>query len=134
MRGRLVDMSHLIVAVVDDIFFASKIRATSQSIGKRMVLVRNLDQLMAELEQTPDLIIVDLHNRKTDPLEVAKMLKGRDAWKSVPLLGFFSHVETELQREALAAGYDKVVPRSVFSRDLVKILETTESQEKGGGE
>jgi hypothetical protein len=38
------------------------------------------------------------------------------------LLGFFSHVEVELQRQALAAGYDRVVPRSVFARDLGQIL------------
>jgi hypothetical protein len=38
------------------------------------------------------------------------------------LLGFFSHVEVELQRQALAAGYQEVIPRSVFARDLAQIL------------
>jgi len=40
------------------------------------------------------------------------------------LLGFFSHVETELQRNALAAGFDRVIPRSVFARDLSQLLAT----------
>jgi len=40
----------------------------------------------------------------------------------VPLLGFFSHVEVELQRNALSAGFDQVIPRSVFARDLGEIL------------
>jgi hypothetical protein len=45
-----------------------------------------------------------------------------EEFAGVPLLGFFSHVEKELQQAALAAGYDQVIPRSVFSRDLAQIL------------
>jgi hypothetical protein len=37
-------------------------------------------------------------------------------------MGFFSHVQTDLQQQALAAGYDQVIPRSVFARDLGQIL------------
>ena len=116
-------MSRVVVAVVDDIFFASKIRGTSQPLGVEVIFVRSTDQLTAGLVQKPDLIIVDLHNQKIDPLQAAEILKKDDGLRSVPLLGFFSHVETELQRAALAAGYDQVIPRSVFSRDLATILE-----------
>jgi hypothetical protein len=31
-------------------------------------------------------------------------------------------VQTDLQRAAVAAGFDDVIPRSVFSRDLAQIL------------
>jgi hypothetical protein len=64
------------------------------------------------------LILVDLHNQKMDPVEVAREVSG------IKLIGFFSHVHTELQRAALAAGYDQVLPRSAFVRDLPKILST----------
>jgi hypothetical protein len=54
------------------------------------------------------------------------MVKANEELRSVPLMGFFSHVETELQRAAIEAGYDQVIPRSVFSRDLAGILKGDE--------
>jgi len=53
---------------------------------------------------------------------LARELKADDELRQIKLLGFFSHVQTELQRNALAAGFDKVIPRSVFARDLPEIL------------
>jgi DNA-binding NarL/FixJ family response regulator len=74
-------------------------------------------------ETAADLIIVDLHAEKVDPMAVAKALKSDEHLNSVRLLGFFSHVRADLQKAAVAAGYDIVIPRSVFSRDLAEILE-----------
>ena len=116
-------MSRLIVAIVEDIFFASKIRETAQSLGVRAIFVKTTDQLIASLQDRPNLIIVDLHNRKLDPLQVGEIKKRIDGLEGTPLVGFFSHVETGLQRQASASGYDRVVPRSVFSRDLANILQ-----------
>src|SRR5262245_6844015 len=117
-------MARRVAAVVDDMFFASKIRSTAEALGVEIRFLRKLDQLSTlTSEEKPDLIIADLHNQKIDPALLARTLKESDALKSVPLVGFFSHVETELQRAALAAGFDQVVPRSVFSRDLAGILQ-----------
>jgi len=38
------------------------------------------------------------------------------------LLGFLSHVQVDLQRAAIAAGCDEVMPRSAFSANLNQIL------------
>ena len=116
-------MTRNILAAVDDMFFAAKIRATAEALGVNINFHRRLDGLVtAAQEQSPDLIIVDLHNEKLDPIELARALKGNEAAKAIPLLGFFSHVQTDLHRAAVEAGYDQVMPRSVFSRDLAQIL------------
>jgi len=116
-------MTRHIIAAVDDMFFASKIRATAEALGVSIKFHRRLENLMiAADEQLPDLILVDLHNEKINPLELAHKLKSTESSKAIPLLGFFSHVQTDLQRQAVEAGYDQVIPRSVFSRDLAKIL------------
>ena len=121
-----VKMGQTILAVVDDMFFAAKIRATAEALKVEIAFPRNNDLLMAKLgEQKPDLILVDLHNQKIDPIELARQLKGKDEFAGVRMLGFFSHVQTDLQRAALEAGYDQVIPRSVFSRDLAQILTGT---------
>jgi CheY-like chemotaxis protein len=116
-------MTRNIIAAVDDMFFASKIRATAEALGVSIKFYRQLDGLVAAAgEQSPDLIIVDLHNEKLDAIELARELKSNESLKVIPLLGFFSHVQTDLQRAALEAGYDQVIPRSVFARDLGQIL------------
>ena len=84
---------------------------------------RNLDALRATMvEDVPELIVVDLHHQKLDAIQLASELKANETLKSVPLLGFFSHVQVDLQRQAVQAGYDAVLPRSIFFRDLAKIL------------
>jgi CheY-like chemotaxis protein len=114
-------MSKTIIAVVDDMFFAAKIRATAEALGVTVLFPRSKQTLFEKLaEAKPGLVLVDLHNQKIDPLDLARELKALA--QPTQLLGFFSHVEAELQRNAVAAGYDRVIPRSVFSRDLAEIL------------
>jgi len=116
-------MSGVIIAVVDDMFFAAKIRAVAEAVGAEISFPRSQEFLMEKAyEMKPQLILVDLHNQKLDPVVLAKDLKADEQLREVPLVGFFSHVQTELQRKALAAGFDQVLPRSVFSRDLPNIL------------
>ena len=98
-------------------FFASKIRAVAEALGVEISFPRSKEALV-EKARDARLILVDLHNQKIDPVELAKDVQG------VKLIGFFSHVHTELQQAALAAGYDQVLPRSAFVRDLPKILST----------
>ena len=104
-------------------FFASKIRAVAEAVGVEVTFPRSREALVEKAHETkPQLIIVDLHNQKLDAVTLAKDLKSDERLREVPLLGFFSHVQTELRRNALDAGFDQVVPRSVFSNDLKNIL------------
>jgi hypothetical protein len=104
-----------VLAVVDDMFFASKIRAVAEAVGVEISFPRTKESLIEKAREAK-LVIVDLHAQKINPLSLPAELGD------VRLLGFFSHVEVELQRKALAAGYHQVIPRSVFSRDLPQIL------------
>lgn len=114
-------MSRTVIALVDDMFFASKIRATAEALGVSVSFPRSKEALFEKLlNNPPDLIIADLHNQRVDVVELGRKLKTQN--NGVPLLGFFSHVEVELQRNALSAGFDRVIPRSVFARDLGAIL------------
>jgi len=104
-----------VLAVVDDMFFKAKIRAVAEAVGAQISFPRTKEALLEKAPQA-DLVIVDLQHQKIDPLSLPPELGA------VRLLGFFSHVEVELQRRAVAAGYERVVPRSVFVRDLAEIL------------
>ena len=116
-------MSKNIIAVVDDLFFASKIRGTAEQTGVTVNFPRKIEGLIENaLQNRPAIIIVDLHAQKIDPIALAKQLKADERLRAIPLVGFFSHVQTELQRQAQEAGFDRVLPRSVFTRDLADIL------------
>ena len=116
-------MGRTVVAAVDDMFFASKIRATAEAVGVEISFPRTQEALVQRIKDVkPQLVIVDLHNQRIDAAALAQAMKSDQEISEVQLLGFFSHVEVELQRQALAAGFDQVIPRSIFARDLGAIL------------
>lgn len=118
-------MSQIVISVVDDMFFASKIRAVAEAAGVEISSPRSQEAVVSKARETkPGLIVVDLHNQRIDPVALARELKADEELRGIKLLGFFSHVQTELQRNAVAAGFDRVVPRSVFARDLEQLLTT----------
>jgi CheY-like chemotaxis protein len=120
-------MTRTVIAVVDDLFFASKIRGTAEQSAVTVSFPRRVDALIeTALRDQPQLIICDLHATRIDPIELAKQLKADERLRSIPLLGFFSHLQTELQQQAERAGFDQVIPRSAFTRRLPDILSGTE--------
>ena len=116
-------MTQTVISVVDDMFFASKIRAVAEAASVEISFPRSQKAVVSKAHEIkPGLIVVDLHNQRIDPLALARELKSDQELCEIRLLGFFSHVQTELQRNALRAGFDRVIPRSVFARDLPQIL------------
>lgn len=112
-----------VLVAVDDLFFAAKIRAVAESIGVTTHLARDRAGIIkAAREEHPSLILVDLHAQKFDAVALGRELKSDAGLKAIELVGFFSHVQTGLQKEAQSAGFDRVLARSVFTRQLAEIL------------
>jgi CheY-like chemotaxis protein len=117
-------MNRFVIAAVDDLFFASKIRTVAEQLGIKIRFARSADAAVeAAKTEKPDLIVVDLNSKSCEPLDLARRLKAEDSLRSVTLLGFFSHVQTELRQQAQEAGYDRLLPRSAFSERLPSILQ-----------
>jgi DNA-binding NarL/FixJ family response regulator len=109
----------VIVALVADLIFASRITAVAHQAGVAVSVARTADQARALLAGAGGLI-VDLHLEADDPLELIRELKH--AGGSVPIVAFGSHVQTQLLQAARDAGAETVLPRSKFTRDLDEIL------------
>jgi CheY-like chemotaxis protein len=117
-------MGKYVIAAVDDMFFASKIRATAEHLGLDVRFAKCVEAVIeAARADAPLLIIADLHSEKCDPFNLAEQLKTDEQLRAVPLIGFFSHVQTALQERARQSGYDRIMPRSAFSKHLPEILE-----------
>src|ERR687889_2875977 len=116
-------MNRRVIAAVSDMIFASKIRGTAEAVNVTVDFARTEDSLFdAAKTDVPSLVILDLHSTRPDPFALAARLKADEQLRDVPIVAFFSHVETELQRRALEAGVEHVLPRSVFTQRLGDIL------------
>jgi len=112
-----------VVALVDDLFFQMKLAETAKQLGVDVKVAANGDALMVLLESEPKLVIVDL-NARGQPLQAIERV--RQASKDVRVVGFLSHVQTQLAAQALAAGCNEVLPRSSFTQNLAAILSASE--------
>jgi DNA-binding NarL/FixJ family response regulator len=108
--------------LVDDMFFAAKINSAASACDRVVDRVKSREQLEGLAANPPSLIIVDLNSDRMNPLEAISFLKASAELGRVPIVGFVSHVQTELIRGAQTAGCDYVVPRSAFTQLLVEIV------------
>jgi len=108
-----------VVALVDDLFFQMKLAETAKQLGVEVKVAANGEALMGLMASEPRLVIVDL-NARNQPIGAIEKL--RQARKDVRVVGFLSHVQTELAAQAQAAGCDEVLPRSSFTENLAAIL------------
>jgi CheY-like chemotaxis protein len=117
--------SGVVIAVVDDLFFAAKIDAAARALGVPLVQVTGPAQLWsATAETSPKLILLDLNNRSVAPVETLRRIKAEPRFAGTRVIGFCSHVQNDLQQQAARAGADAVMSRSEFTVKLPAILKT----------
>lgn len=111
-----------ILAIVDDLFFASKIGETARRAGVTVDFVKTEEEVLQTAGQRPSLIIVDLNLNSIKPLPLIAKLKSHPDLGKISILAFVSHVQGELKQKAQNAGCDMVLARSSFSQNLPQIL------------
>jgi CheY-like chemotaxis protein len=113
----------MILALVDDLMFTSKIRATAKPLGVSVVFARSRESALAEVAKArPALVILDLNATRIDPLAIVAAMKADAALADIPSVGFVSHVQTGLIEQARQAGVSEVMARSAFTMQLPDIL------------
>jgi PleD family two-component response regulator len=116
-------MKKQVIAVVEDLMFESKIRGAAAQAGAEVRFVKTADALLeAAQSDGPAVVILDLQTSLVDPFAAAEMLKADELARGVSVVGFFPHVQADLQRRAQAAGIEHVMPRSVFNQRLLEIV------------
>ena len=113
----------MILAVLDDLMFTSKIKTAASQLGVAVSFARSSDAALVEMRRSaPSLVILDLNNPRTDPLGTVGAMKSDPALASIPTVGFASHVQTDVIDAARQAGVDEVLARSAFTTRLGEIL------------
>jgi DNA-binding NarL/FixJ family response regulator len=108
-----------VVAYMDDLFFQMKLAETAKHLHVEVKVAGNPDALMQLMDPLPKLVIVDL-NARNAPLEAARKVRAKQP--DLPIIGFLSHVQTDLAAEAKSAGFQQVMPRSQLTANLPQIL------------
>jgi len=119
--------SKTILAVVNDIFFQAKISGAAKQAGVTLKYVTTEKDLLEKAGTNPALIVFDLNFAAVEPVRLIEKLKSDPTLKQIRLLGYLSHVQTDLQSAAISAGCDEVMPRSAFSMNLSHIFGPTGS-------
>jgi PleD family two-component response regulator len=113
----------VILAILDDLMFTSKIRTAASQLGVAVTIARSADGALAEMRKNaPSLVIFDLNSARTDPLGTVAAMKRDAELASIPTMGFVSHVQSDLIDAARQAGVDEVLARSAFTMRLAEIL------------
>ena len=104
-----------IAALVDDLFFSTKISSAAKQLGTEVVFCRSAEAMPSDAAR----ICVDLNASSFDAITEIKKVR---AASQAPVLAFFSHVQVELKRKAEEAGATEVMPRSTFVQRLPELL------------
>jgi CheY-like chemotaxis protein len=113
----------MILAVLDDLMFTSKIKTTANQLGVPVTFARSADAALDEMRKAaPSLVVLDLNNPRTNPLGIVASMKADPALASIRTVGYASHVQTDVINAAREAGVDAVLARSAFTQQLAEIL------------
>ena len=112
----------LVVAVVDDLMFLSRIREAAKHQGVEVRAVRTAADAAAACREGARTMIVDLDTPRLPALDSVAAVAGDPALRGVRVIGFYSHVDQARARAAEAAGCHTVLPRSAFVRQLHDLL------------
>lgn len=111
-----------VLAVVNDLFFSVKISEAAKRNGLALEFVKESGEVLEKAKGKPSLIVFDLNFDAVDPLELITKLKASADTKGVSLLGYLSHLQSELKVKAQDAGCDMVLARSAFSQNMLMIF------------
>jgi CheY-like chemotaxis protein len=116
----------MVLAVLDDLMFTSKIKSAASQLGVPLAFARSSAAALAEMRKTrPSIVIFDLNNPRTDPLGTVAAMHADPDLAAIPTVGYVSHVDTALISAARQAGVSEVLPRSAFTSQLAEILKRT---------
>lgn len=111
----------IVVLLAKDLIFETRIRATAASLGIDLKSGREAAQIQGLLGDGETAgLIVDLECGEE---AVSVIATARRKNRTMPIVAFGSHVQSDMLARAAAAGAGEVLPRSRFSMQLPTLLQ-----------
>ena len=114
-----------VAVLVQDLFFAVRLSDALHAMGYRGLPVQDETELRATLtRERPHLVILDLQAHGIRPQAVVKAAHETVPGRVVPVLAFGPHADVKKREEALLAGCQRVVPKSVIAAELPQLVKS----------
>ena len=112
-----------VYALVNDLFFATKIMKTVQAMGLTGRAFDTAERLFqASTEKEPALIFLDCQGSEKEAFRLLKEMRSDEVFSQVPKIGYLSHGAIELKKEMRTAGCEQVYAKSEFTKELENLL------------
>ena len=112
-----------VYALVADLFFATKIVKTAQSLALEARAFDTAERLLqASSEKEPGVVLIDCQGLEKEAFRVLDSFRAHPALSKVPRIGYLSHGAQDLKRDMRNAGCEQVYTKSEFSKGLENIL------------
>jgi CheY-like chemotaxis protein len=116
----------VILALVDDLLFTSKLRAAAKAAGVSVTFARSSATALEEMRRLhPTLVVLDLDNPRIDPIGTVSAMKADPVLAGIATVAYVSHVRADLIEQARQVGVNEILPRSAFTVQLPEILGRT---------
>jgi hypothetical protein len=116
-----------VVAHLPDLLFGSKVQGMLAAAGHDVVVAGTVTDAVARLDGA-DLLVADLCEDAPARIAAATGRLG-----DVRSLAFYLHTDVQTRTNALAAGFDLVVPRSRMAREGAALVDGLLGQERVRG-
>ena len=126
------DDENRVLVVCSDLMFSAGIREAGKSRGVMLEFIDSEEKFDEALESfCAALFLSDLHHHKLGgdrAGELVKKLKTSEKNKDTYTIAWGKHTEPELLKSAMQAGFDKVVPRSLFVKEMPEFIRQAASR------
>jgi CheY-like chemotaxis protein len=111
-----------VVAHVPDLLFGSKVQGMLAAGGHDVALVGNEAGTREQIAGS-DVLVIDLTADDVAGVALLEALRADGAIGDTRTLAFYSHVDADVRKRALDAGFDLVVPRSRMAREGAALVD-----------
>ena len=109
----------MILAIVDDLLFRSKLEAAAAQLGVLLTIAADAGSVPRN-GGSLSRVLIDLNLTRDNVLTMIRDFRA--AYPGIPIVAYCSHVQQGLQQQALEAGCTTVLARSAFVQQLPELL------------
>ena len=133
----MAEEAQRIFVVCTDLMFSARIREAGALPGAVFEFIGSEEKFEQAVENfNAVLFLCDLHHPKLGGEaagELMKKLRASKRCKGAYAIAFGKHTEPELLKAAEKAGFDKVMPRSLFVKEMPEIVRRAASRIRTAG-
>lgn len=122
----MAEEAQRIFVVCSDLMFSASIRQAGQSPGAVLEFIGSSEQFDESISHFQAvLFLLDLHHPKLggeSSHDLVKKLRASPKNKGAYAIAWGKHTEPDMLKGAERAGFDKVMPRSLFVKEMPEIV------------